>query len=335
MPREWNADGLLELARSYQPACILTAAADLGLFDILAGGRLSGTDVAKALGADPRATCVLLDALAALAVLEKQDERYVLGSDAARLLRQDSPTSVLSMLQHQASCLRRWAQLAEVVRTGRPAKRRPGARGEQGDEEAFINAMHVVSGPVASELLERTALPTFSHLLDIGGATGTWTIAFLRARPEATATLFDLPHVIPMARRRIAEANLGDRVRFVAGDFYEDPLPSGADLAWLGAIAHQNSREQNRQLFTKVAGALAEGGTLLIRDVLMDNSRTTPVAGALFAINMLVATDGGGTFTPNDFQEDLESAGFTNVSVLRRDEGMNSVVHAVKGRSPA
>ena len=123
---------------------------------------------------------------------------------------------------------------------------------------------------------------------------------------------------------------MNDRVKLVAGDFLVDPLPPGADLAWVGAIVHQNSREENRCLFSAVANALNDDGQILIRDVLMDDSRTSPVTGALFAINMLVATEAGGTFTFDELREDLEAAGFTAVTVLRRDEGMNSIIRAVK-----
>ena len=90
--------------------------------------------------------------------------------------------------------------------------------------------------------MERLSPLRFQRLLDIGGASGTWTIAFLRAVPEATAVLFDLPQVMPLARERLTRAGLADRVSLVAGDFYTDDLPGGADFAWLSAIAHQNSR---------------------------------------------------------------------------------------------
>jgi len=170
-------------------------------------------------------------------------------------------------------------------------------------------------------------------LLDVGGASGTWTITFLRAYPEATATLFDLPHVIPMAEERLAAAGVGARVHLVAGDFTTKSLPAGADLAWVSAIVHQNSREQNIRLFTSIARALTEDGRLLIRDVMMDDARTSPVDGALFAINMLTATNGGGTFTFEELREDLVAAGFADVAVLRHDEGMNSIVTARKAGS--
>jgi precorrin-6B methylase 2 len=330
MQRQWTADDVLELARSYQPACVLAAAAELDLFTVLADDSLGAGDVANKLGTDLRATTILLDALAALELLEKRDGRFVLPANTARVLTQASPTSVLPMLQHQANCMRRWAQLARVVQTGEPAERRSSIRGETGDEAAFIGAMEVVSAPVASGIVDELGLPAFSHLLDLGGASGTWTIAFLRARPDATATLFDLPHVIPMAERRISEARMADRVKLVAGDFLAHPLPPGADLVWVGAIVHQNSRQQNRRLFSAIAEALNDGGHILIRDVLMDDSRMSPVIGALFAINMLVATEGGGTYTFGELREDLEDAGFSGVTVLRRDEGMNSIIRAAK-----
>jgi hypothetical protein len=135
--------------------------------------------------------------------------------------------------------------------------------------------------------------------------------------------------VIPLARNRVTAAGLAGRVRLVAGDFMTDPLPAGADLAWVSAIVHQNSRAQNRLLFAKVCTALRAGGRIAIRDLVMDETRTRPVAGALFALNMLVATEGGGTFTFKELEEDLASAGFVETRPVRDDQTMNSVVIAV------
>lgn len=137
-----------------------------------------------------------------------------------------------------------------------------------------------------------------------------------------------------MARRALKEAGFEERVTFVPGDFLKDRLPAqaGSDLAWVSAIVHQNSREQNRQLFRNVFEALAPGGRVAIRDILMDPTRTRPVAGALFAVNMLAATEGGGTFTFEELRDDLVSAGFESAAVARSEEGMNSVVVAEKPR---
>ena len=102
------------------------------------------------------------------------------------------------------------------------------------------------------------------------------------------------------------------------------------DLAWVSAIAHQNSREQNRRLFSAVLAALAPGGQILVREILMDESRTSPASGALFAVNMLVGTEAGGTYTFAELRDDLEAAGYTDAAILHRGEWMNSVLGAAK-----
>lgn len=328
--RIWTAESVLELARGYQSAAILAAAADLDLFTALAPGPRSAGQLAGSLGGELRGLIILLDALVALRLLEKRGEAYGLPAELAPLLTVTGERTVLAMAQHQGNCLRRWAQLARVIQTGRPADSVPSVRGEQGDLEAFIGAMDNVSAPAADGVIRAVQPLEFQLVLDVGGASGTWTMAFLRACPTSTATLFDLPEVLPLARQRLAAAGLASRVQLVGGDFLVDPLPAGADLAWVSAIVHQNSRDQNRRLFANVFAALTPGGRLAIRDIVMDGSRTRPVAGALFAVNMLVATDGGGTFTFDELAEDLQSSGFVGVVQARRDEGMNSVIVAAK-----
>jgi SAM-dependent methyltransferase len=330
MARSWTADDVLAVARSFQPACVLTAAADLDVFTVLADGPRDARQVAQRVQGQVRGTTILLDALVALELLHKQGEQYALAPAVDDLLVEGRPGNVLPMLRHQGNCLRRWAQLARVVREGGPAKTEPSIRGAAEDTASFIGAMQNVSGPIADAVVRDLPPLDYRHLLDVGGASGTWTLAFLRANPGASATLFDLPAVIPMAQKRMEAEGLAARVRLVAGDFMRDPLPEGADLAWVSAIVHQNSREENRRLFASIARALPAGGQVLIRDIVMDDSHTAPASGALFAVNMLVATEGGGTFSVAELREDLEAAGFSEVEIIRRDEGMSSVVRARK-----
>lgn len=328
--RQWAAEDILTLGRTYQGAAVLGAAADLDLFQHLSSVPKQAAELARVMDCDLRGLTVLADALVALGLLQKSHDAYALPPGLEVFLTSAGSQSVLAMAQHQANCLRNWAQLASVVKTGRPARRIPSVRGDAADQSAFIGAMHNISAPNARQVIQAMQPLEFKHLLDIGGASGTWTMAFLHACPTAKATLFDLPHVIPMARRRLTQEGLADRVHLVAGDFSTDPLPTGADLVWVSAIVHQNSRIQNRLLFAEVFAALVPGGRIAIRDVLMDEGHTRPLAGALFAVNMLVATEGGGTFTFGELREDLESAGFVDAALLREDEAMNSVVAARK-----
>ena len=110
MKKQWTADNVLELMRHYQPACVLAAAAELELFDALAPKPVTAGTLARALKTDLRGTTVLLDALVALQLLDKRKDLYAVPPRVAALLTAGGKCSVLAMAQHQANCLRRWAQ---------------------------------------------------------------------------------------------------------------------------------------------------------------------------------------------------------------------------------
>ena len=325
-----DREQILQMTAGYMPACVIGAATELDLFTVLGDRSTSADGLAEELKGDRRAIAILLDAVASLGLLDKRDALYSVPAELRSLLTEGSPQSLLPGIRHRMNVLRGWAQLAWVARAGIPAPRQASIRGPVADRAAFVAAMHTYSGPVAEELVARLGPPQFKHLLDVGGASGTWTLAFLRAVPGARATVFDLPDAIAQARERIAGTEFADRIDLAAGDFYQHDLPAGADFAWVSAIVHQQSREQNRRLFAKVHAALEPGGTIAVRDIVMEPCRTRPRAGALFAINMLVNTDSGGTFTFDELAEDLQAAGFIDPELAVESGDMSSVVSARK-----
>lgn len=325
-----DREQILEMMTGFQAACVLGAAAELDVFTVLGRQSMSAAGLADLLGSDRRATAMLLDAVAALQLLDKQHDQYTLPDELRPWLTDGSPQSILPMIWHRMNVLRGWSQLAWVTKAGIPAPRCASIRGPAADRAAFVAAMHTYSAPVAGELVSRLGPPQFKHLLDVGGASGTWTLAFLRAVPGAKATIFDLPDAMQQARQRIAGTEFADRVTFAAGDFYTGDLPAGADYAWVSAIVHQHSRQHNRELFAKVHAALERGGRIAVRDVVMEPSRTRPRDGAMFAINMLANTATGGTFTFGELAEDLQAAGFADPVLKVKHQAMNSVVEAGK-----
>ncbi len=306
------------------------AAAELNVWTALSDQPLSAEQAAEKLGCDRRAITVLLDAAASLDLLEKHEQRYGVSPKLRAWLVEGGGESVLPMLQHSMSLVRGWSQLAWVAKAGIPAPRSSSIRGPAADRASFIAAMHSISGPMADELVHRLGPPKFRRLLDVGGASGTWTLAFLRAALGAVATIFDLPDAIVQARERLLHTEFADRVTLVSGDFYVDDLPDGADFAWLDAICHQHSRRHNRALFAKVFHAIVPGGRIALRDVVMKPGRTQPFEGALFAVNMLVNTDGGSTYTFDEYAEDLRTAGFAEPRLAIEHEAMHSVIVASK-----
>jgi hypothetical protein len=274
---------------------------------------------------------LLLDALAAIGLLAKRERQYHLPRELSAWLTHDSPHSWLSIIRNHGPALRSWAQLAKVVKTGRQAEYVEGICGEEGELAAFIGGMDEVSRPLLERVVSALRPIRFRTLLDVGGASGSYTIAFLRECPRGKAILFDLPEVIPMARERLRQAGLLDRVQLVEGDFGRDELPGGADFIWISAITHMNNAQQNRDLYAKCFRAMADDGRLVIRDILMDPSHVQPAEGALFAINMLAQTPGGSTYSLDEYEADLRAAGFGEVSLLHPGQEMDALVLATKG----
>jgi hypothetical protein len=330
MSKEISPEEVLQLAQSFMECRIMLTAAELNLFSLLAEKPLKAEEAADRIGADSRALSMLLDALASIGLLTKNGEMYRCEGTVGESLAGNSSRSVLPMVLHMASLWNRWSRLTDVVRGVQGAKQEFDFVRMGEELRAFIGAMHVVATPLAKQIVKSVNAQSSKALLDVGGGSGTYTIAFLRAFPEMKATIFDLPQVIEMARERIAEEGLLDRVDFAAGSFYQQELPPGHDLALVSAIIHSNSPDQNRDLYKKVFRSLGKDGRILVRDYVMNSDRTLPRDGAIFAINMLVGTSGGGTYTIDEIKTDLLAAGFTGIKLVRQGEHMDAVVEAFK-----
>lgn len=326
-----NPEEILKLAQGFMESKILHSAAQLNLFTILKQTPLSAPQVAEKIGSgDTRALSVLLDAVAAMGFLVKKGQTYQCESSVSRLLAGDSPDTVLPMVLHMAHLWSRWSRLTDVAKGTPAAKDEFHFSRNAGELRAFIGAMHSIGAPLAKRIVASIDVGTARALLDVGGGSGTYTIAFLRAVPGMTATLFDMPEVVEMARERLKKEGLIDRTKLVAGNYYEDELPGGHDLALISAIIHSNSLEENLNLYKKVFRALKPGGRILVRDHVMDPDRTRPRAGAVFAINMLVGTSGGGCYTYKEIEEGLSQAGFSRIKLLKSGEQMDAIVEAYK-----
>jgi hypothetical protein len=319
-----------QTARGFMESCVILTAVELDLFDLLASEGMTAGEVSSESGANLRGVTVLLDALASLGYLAKKGDIYRTEPALVPLLTKGSPDSILPGLMHAAHLWHGWAQLEEIVMKGGHAVFP--AEGRERRRKAFIGAMSLHAAKDASQLVKAVKPGAARSLLDIGGATGGYTVAFLEAVPDMTATIFDLPPVIEMARKRLSESRYMERLTFAPGDFNRDELPAGHDLALLSAIIHMNSLEQNGTLFRKVYGALNQNGRIVIRDYVMEPDRTRPVSGALFAINMLVNTDGGGTYTLGEIRDGLEEAGFTDIGHIENRDGF-SLVQGFKAES--
>jgi len=324
---KWDSQAILGLARSYWECRVLLSATELDLFTRLKDLPLGAEELASRIGAKTRGLTMLLDAVAALGLLVKRDDKYFCEPETAALLSGSGPGAVTPMVLHSANQWPKWSDLTGIVR----GEIEPGRHPRTPETlRAFIEAMDVVAPPIADATARSIDLSSARRLLDVGGGPGTFTAAFLQAAPKLEATLFDMPDVIEIARERLERAKLLDRVTLVEGDFYTDELPGGHDLVLLSAVIHQNNPDQNLALYEKAYRALTHGGRVVIRDHILTHDRTHPPGAAVFAINMLVSTAGGNCYTCEEITRGLNQAGFRNIELLSPDERMTGLIQAVR-----
>jgi SAM-dependent methyltransferase len=311
-------DDIIELSRAFQKSRIFLTAYEMEIFTVLGDEEKTSKEISEAIVADQRGTDRLLNALCALTVLTKSGDKYKNSPDAARYLVKGKP-SYRAGLMHTVHLWNTWDTLTDAVRKGGMVRQRPV---EGRDEEwftGFIAAMHGRAAQEAPALVGRLDLSGVSRVLDVGGGSGAFSMAFVRASESIRATVFDLPNVVSLTQGYIEKEGLGHRIDTVGGDYNKDQLPSGYDLVFLSAIIHSNSPAQNQALFAKISDALNPGGKLVVSDFIMNDDRTSPPFGALFALNMIVNTPGGDTYTESEVRSWMKAAG---IAFMERNDGV-------------
>jgi ubiquinone/menaquinone biosynthesis C-methylase UbiE len=301
---------LQDVSRGYQSSVVLLTACKMGVFDALGDASRTARDLAGALRLDARALEIVLLALASDGFLKADGKGgFRVADKYAPYLLSDGARTQASILRHQYNCLQRWRQLAEVLRTGKPAP-----RDEEGpdDMRAFIRGMSDISRMSSAEVADKVDLSPFRRMLDVGGGPATASIEFARRHPALRCVVFDLEGPLGIAREEIAKAGLADRIETRAGDYYHDAFGEGFDLVYISNIIHSMAPDDVPMLFEKSRRALASGGTIIVKDFFLEDDRISPNVAALFSVNMLVGTEAGRSYTLRETQEMLSRVGFTD-----------------------
>lgn len=305
---------VMEILRGYREASVLITFAQLGLGDILRAGPLSAGEVAERAGTEPSATARLLDAAVAVGLVDHDSGRYRNTPLAADVLTSDGPASLFHFASREAAFYRRWALLTEAVRSGQ----RPEANVRDEDDPNWVRdftyalydtARIAESGITAalSPIIESFGRPV--RLIDVGGGHGGYSIGLARRFPDLRAVVFDLPPVIAITREIIRKTGMADRVTTIAGNFHEDPLGTGYDVALLFGVLVGEDPEGSIRLLRTVRQALRPGGYLVIRSHHAARGVSRTLDSALFDLQMLLSTRGGGAHGREDTAGWLRKAG--------------------------
>ena len=313
---------IYQMAWGYAPPLILEAAIRHRVFDVLDAGPMSVAEVSQATGASERGLTAIMNALVGLEFLARNsgDGKYSLAPESAAFLVSTKPEFQGGIIRHTSQHLvPKWLNLSRIVASGQPVE---AVNQEQTGSEFFhnfVNDIFPMSYGAARELaahldLDRAGGPV--SLLDLASGSGVWGIALAQNSPQVRVTAVDWHGVIPLTRSNAERFGLAERFTFVEGDLLQAEFGSGHHVATLGHILHSEGADHSKALLKKTFEALAHGGTIAIAEFLVNADRTGPLNSLLFAVNMLVNTEAGNTYSGDEIGAWLQEAGFANVRTL-------------------
>lgn len=318
-----NPEKIRELANSFQKSRLILTAVELDIFTILDKHMLTSIDITKKIGTAERATDRLLNALVAFGFLRKIHGKFYNTESASQYLVKGKP-EFMGGLFHTNELWKYWSTLTKAVKDGTSVYDGKDAAGNS--LEYFIEAMNyraVKEAKIISLILD---LKKVYKVLDVGGGSGAFSIQFIDKNPNINAVIFDLPNVIPLTKKYVEKSQHKDKISYLTGDYLENDFGNGYDLIFLSAIIHINSFDENKRLIKKCYDSLNKGGQIIIQDWIMNDDRTLPAGGALFSLNMLVATESGDTYTENEIKDWMLKAGINKIEKKETSFGPSLII---------
>lgn len=324
---------IMQMAWGYAAPLILEAAIRNQVFDLLDAGPKTLAQLSEATGASTRGLRAIADALVGFELLSRtSDGAYALTPESSAFLVSTKPSFQGGMVKHTSKQLMpTWMKLTEVVKTGKPVT----SVNDEGQGAAFFQELvpdiFPLSYPAAQELAAHLELAAkgAKSALDLAAGSGVWGIALAQSAPSLRVTAVDWPEVIPVTQKIVGKFGLTERFTFSGGDLMSADFGTGHSVATLGHILHSEGVERSKALLAKTFSALATGGTIAIQEFLVAPDRTGPPIGLIFAVNMLIHTDSGDTFSFEEISSWLHEVGFVNARTIPT-HGPSPIILATK-----
>ncbi|MGW5607958.1 demethylpremithracinone o-methyltransferase [Streptomyces sp. NPDC003753] len=319
-----DAREILQLNVAYTRARVLHTALELGLFEFLQGRPRTEAEIREHGRLHSHLVSDWLDALVGLGLLSFDGDRYANTPRADHFLVPGRPHYIGgAVLQHGRVHYELWNRFTDALHDGKATSGKNITAGAVVEEQPdldrarrFLDHMDTFNQFVAAELSRVLDWSRWTTFVDVGGARGNVAAQLVLDHPNLKGSVFDVPGVEPLFVEHMAARGTTDRVGFVGGDFFTDPLP-GADVILFGHVLHDHPEQSRKRLLAQAYNALSPGGTLLVYDAMLDDDSE---AGAyLQSLVCSVILDGGSEYRVRDISAWAQATGFQVEQVIPLD----------------
>jgi hypothetical protein len=310
----WSPEKILKTSGAYWHSFVLHAAVKLDIFSLLEKGEKSSDALASELKADKRAVRMLLNAVAAMGLINKHTGVYQNSESSRTFLVKDSSQYIGSIILHSYNSVKPWSSLVNAVKFGRSNKNILDM--PEDERRDFLMGMNVLASINSKRAAAVVDLGGCAQILDLGGGPGTFSINFCKDNPELKATIYDLIDSKPFADKMIRRAGLEHRIDFKAGNFITDEIDGDYDAVWISHILHGENYDNCVRLVKKAVLATKPGSKIYVHDFILDDDGDGPLFASMFSLNMLVNTQDGQSYSEKEIFNMLQQAGLKDVERL-------------------
>jgi len=306
---------ITQISGGFQKSLILQVAVKNNLFSYLSqtdGGDIN--NISNDFDWDKRSARIFLDSLAGIGFLKKENGKYLNNKISEKYLVEGKEYYMGDIIKHYHNLLQgSWSGLENTLKTGNPSVDRKVEKRSEEQLKNFILGMSNLAGILAKQIISMLDISKYRRMLDVGGGPGTYPITFCEHNPDMKAVVFDLPDVMPILEGQIKKYGLENRIISIPGNLKKDDFGKSYDLVLIANIIHMLSEEEIIGLFKKSYDALDDGGDIFIKDFVPDDERKGPEMPLIFAVNMLVGTEKGDSYTESQISSFLEDSGFKGI----------------------
>jgi ubiquinone/menaquinone biosynthesis C-methylase UbiE len=312
----------------------LRSAVDLNIFAPMEKGPADTASIAAAIDGDRRSVEVLLDALAGLELLRKENGEYSLSEDARIYLLPTSELYLGKYIKMNEQIDNMWRGLADTIRTGRPAT---AVNTDDKAQEFFpalteaIFPLSFASAQQVSQNLKVSQMPSGTRVLDLAAGAATWSIPMALDNAGLRVDALDFPAILSVTKKFVEKYGVADRYGYIQGNWRNVSWQKDAyDIVILGHILHSEGAELSKQLLKRCFDTLKPGGKIIVAEFITNDERNGPAMSMLFGVNMLMHTELGCVFSEAELKKMLQTANFQNVErqeVFGRKDSMIIVAH--------
>jgi SAM-dependent methyltransferase len=294
-------------------AFAMLAGMQLEIFTPLKNGPMTAEQIAEAMGIAPTRLPLLLYALVAAGLLTEQDGQFANTPEAQHFLVKGTPSYMGNMHGQLSNDWGVRIKTGTSLRTGIPQAHVDFSHSPPDEVEAFLRRISGRAGDTADALITRFDFSSIHTLVDVGGGGGGLAITLTKRCPHLLATVADLPEVIPITKKIVAEEGAADRVAIVAADVVQNPLPGRYDAAIVQNLLQVLSAEDARRAVQHISTAMNPGGTIYIVGLVLDDSRTSPGDAVGFNLQCINRYYTGESYTEHEHRSWLSDAGFVDI----------------------